>query len=133
MKKHFVEFHSPGTVFPETTVKPIDSWDAAEAEKMAATVTERFNATPYGFRFLTRERTDADLDSKVVKQSGMYFIRGRVETIDDVKRRADPKESILLSNMEYNGWNRIVRHVPGDEGWGWTLPLEEGDAILHEA
>lgn len=31
MKKHFVEFSSPGTLVPEITIQEIDSWDVKEA------------------------------------------------------------------------------------------------------
>jgi hypothetical protein len=129
MQKHFVTFYSPGTFVAETTEKPIDSWDVDAAVKMAETITERHNARPYGFRFTTRGREENDLDSKVVAKSCFYYLSGKIETIEDVRKRADPDERILLSNMEGNGWKRVIHTT---RGWLWTQPLHDGDVVLNE-
>jgi hypothetical protein len=131
MKKDFVTFYSPGTFFAEETTKPIDSWDVEKAKKMAKAVTERYNATPYGFRFTTRSREEKDLDSEVTKISGMYYLSGKVETLKQVKARATEKDHILISNMECNKWKRIVSNAPGSKGWHFCQPLEEGDVVLE--
>lgn len=128
MKKHFVEFFSPGTFVAETSTRPIDSWDLDEAIKLSADITERYGATPYAFRFITRERADDELDSKVTKHSFMHYLGGKIETIEDVAKRADPKEAILLSNMRCNGWNRIITST---KGWKWTQPLNDDDIVLE--
>jgi hypothetical protein len=127
MKRHFVTFYSPGTIVAETTEKPIDSWDAEKAKAMASEITERYNATPYGFRFSTRERGPEDLDSKVTKVSPMHYINCRVETLEEIKARGDEAERTLVSNMEINGWDKVVRTK---SGWGWTQPLEKDDVVL---
>lgn len=124
MEKHFVTFFSPGTFVAESTTKPIDEWNVDQAMKMAMTVKERHGAVPYGFQFSTRARGPDDLDSKLVKTSPMYYLGGRVETIDDVAKRNNPKESILLSNMRCNKWDRIVVND------SWTQPLRDGDIVL---
>lgn len=111
----------------EQTEKPIESWDVKKARKMAEKVTERYGATPYGFYFSTRERGPKDLDSKKVKTSGVYYLNCRVRTIEEVREKADPKESILLSNMEGNGWKAVVETT---KGWKGTYPLEKGDTVL---
>lgn len=72
MQQHFVTFYSPGTFMAEMTEKPIDSWDVKAAVKMAKSVKERYGATPYGFRFTTRGRTDADLDSRVIATAACF-------------------------------------------------------------
>lgn len=130
LEKHFVTFYSPGTFVAETTEKPIDSWDVEKAQRMAAKVTERYNATPYGFKFTTRGRGPDDLDSRVMRSSGMYYLNGRIRTLEQVKARKNPKESILICNMENNGWNKIVEKKPDAPGWMWTQPLEKGDVVL---
>lgn len=127
MKAHFVTFYSPGTFVAEESTLPIAAWSTVVAMDMARGIKERYGATPYGFHFTTRERKDNELDSKVAKTSRMYFLGGRIETIAQVAKRADPKESILLSNMRGNGWNRIVVN---DNSWRWTQPLNKGDVVL---
>lgn len=127
MKKHFVTFYSPGTFVAEYTEKPIAKWDTKIAMKMADAITERYNATPYGFRFSTRSRGPDDLDSKVTETSNMYYLGGRVETLEQVEARNDPKEEILRSNMRGNGYDRIIIN---DNSWRWTQPLDKKDVVL---
>ena len=129
MEKNFVTFYSPGTFVAETTTKPIESWDVEKAREMAEAVTERYNATPYGFRFSTRGRSDNELDSKVLRESPMYYLNCRVVTLDQLKERNNPKDSILISNMEINGWDKIVQ---SKRCWAWSQPLEKGDVVLEE-
>jgi len=126
MQQHFVTFYSPGTFVAEETTKPVAAWDVDAACEMARDITERHGATPYGFRFTTRARGDADLDSKVVATSPTYYLGGRIETLDEVEARNDPKETILRSNMRGNGWDRIVVN---DNSWRWTQPLSDGDVV----
>jgi hypothetical protein len=129
LQKHFVTFYSPGTIVAETTEKPIDYWNVDATVKMAEAITERHNARPYGFRFTTRGREENDLDSKVVAKSCFYYLSGKIETIEQVRERNDPKERILLSNMENNGYKRVIRIT---RGWSWTQPLDDGDVVLNE-
>jgi len=127
MKKHFVTFYSPGTFIAEQTIKPIDSWDVDVAREMASSITERYDAKPYGFRFSTRERGPDELDSKTSETSCMYYLGGKVETLAEVEARNDPKDSILLSNMRCNGFDRVITTT---EGWRWTQPLNDDDVVL---
>jgi hypothetical protein len=127
MEQHFVTYYSPGTFVAETSIRKIDSWDVDEAMRVARSIGERYNATPYGFRFSTRSRGDEDLDSKVTKESPMYYLGGKVETLAEVKRRATEKDRILVSNMEGNGYKRIITN---DNSWRWTQPLNDDDIVL---
>lgn len=127
MRKHFVVFCSPGTFVAEQTEKPIKSWDVDAAVRMAKKIKERHNALPYGFYFTTRERKRKDLDSKEIKHSAMYYLGGEVLTLDDVKKRKDPKDKMLISNMWCNKWDRIVVNT---NSYKWTQPLEKGDVVL---
>jgi hypothetical protein len=127
MEKHFVTFYSPGTFVAEQTTKPISSWDVNRAAEMAHDITERYGATPYGFQFTTRSRSDDDLDSKESARSAFYHLGGCVETLADVETRNDPKEEILRSNMRGNGWDKIVVN---DNSWRSTRPLGPGDVVL---
>jgi hypothetical protein len=127
MRKDFVVFFSPGTFVAETSEREIPSWDTDLAQKMARKITERYNATPYAFQFVTRGRGPKDLDSKVVKKSPMYYINCKVETLEEIEKRADPKEEILRANMRCNGWQKVVTTT---KGWRWTQPLEKNDVVL---
>jgi len=128
MIKHFVEFYSPGTFFSETTSKPIDSWDINTALEMVKGIKERYNATPYGFKFVTYERSDSDLDSKVSKKSNMYFLGGTIETLAQIEARHDDDDRILISNMHNNGYDKVLVNT---NSWKIVVPIEKGDIILQ--
>lgn len=130
MKKHYVTFFSPGTFFSEHTTKEIDKWDVKKAMKMADNIVERYSATPYGFRFTTRGRTADDFDSKELARSNMYYLGGRIETLEEVEARNDPKEEILRSNMRCNKWDKIIVN---ENSWRMVQPFEEekGDVLLE--
>ena len=129
VQKHFVTFYSPGTMFPEDTTQPIDSWDAREAFERSRVVTERYGAKPFAFMFTTRGRGDDDLDSKVIATSCRYLMHGHVETLADVEARNDPKEDILLSNMRANNIDRIyVSCTP----WKHRTAMRDDDVTLDE-
>lgn len=127
MEKHFVTFFYPGTFCAEFTSKSIDAWNVDEAVEMARSIVERHGAKPYGFQFSTRGREDDELDSKVIDKSGMYFLGGEVSTVEQVRKRADPSEKILLSNMEINGYEAVVHNK---NSYSWTQPLGENDVVL---
>ena len=127
MRKHFVIFFSPGTFVAEQSRKPIGSWHIDKAIEMSKDIKERHGALPYGFCFITRERKDDELDSREVDRSGMYYLGGKILTVEDVKARNDPKDHILISNMESNGWDKIVVN---DNSWRWTEPLKKTGTVL---
>lgn len=127
MERHFVTFLSPGTFFSEETEKPIDSWDIDKAVEMSRSIKERYGAIPYGFYFTTRARNDDELDSKRVAKSNLYYLGGRIETIEEVIARNDPDENILRKNMINNNVERIVVN---DNSWRHSAPLKDDDVIL---
>jgi hypothetical protein len=127
MKKHFVVFNSPGTLVSEQTTREILSWDVEEAKKMARDIKERHGATPYGFHFITRARSDDELDSRVVGRSGTYFLGGTVKTLGEIKAECDPENNILISNMEINGWDRVIEN---NNSFRSTLPFTDEDTRL---
>jgi hypothetical protein len=128
MRKHFVKFFSPGTFTAETTVREIEAWDVGKALEMASGVEERYGATPYAFCFITRARADKDFDSKEVKRSRMYYLpHCKVETLKEIKARGSKDDRILISNMEGNGWDRVITTT---KGWKWYQPFKGGDVLL---
>lgn len=127
VEKHFVVFYSPGTFVAETNERPIEAWNVDQAVEMARNVLQRHNATPYAFRFITRGREDADLDSKQIASSHYYFLGGKVESLEEVEARNDPKEETLRFNMRANDYKRIITNT---NSWRWTQPLEDEDVVL---
>jgi len=127
MEKHFVTFCSPGTFVPETSEKPIESWDVEAAKGMALTIHERYGATPFGFYFTTRSRGPADLDSKESQRSNFYYLGGKIETLAAIEARNDPKESILRSNMRGNGYDKVIVN---DNSWRFVGLLRDTDVVL---
>jgi hypothetical protein len=127
MKRNFVTFFSPGTFLHEETTKPIKSWDVGKATEMARTITERYGATPFAFQFSTRGRNKNELDSRVMDRSGRYFLGGKVLTLEQIKARKDPEDKILISNMECNGWNRVVENC---NSFKIVQPLGDDDTVL---
>lgn len=126
-QQHYVEFYSPGTFVAEVSTNPVDAWDVDAAVKMATDVTERHGATPYGFRFTTRGRDDDELDSRQIAKSPFYYLGGVIETLAEVKARNHPDDRILISNMECNGWDRVITNC---NSWRVTRPLEADDVVL---
>lgn len=127
MQKHFVKFLSAGTFVAEETTKEIDSWDIEKAKQMSKEIVERYGARPYGFCFITKGRSNTDLDSKVIDQSGVYYINGVVETLEELKAKNDPNNRILISNMEGNGWDKVVTTY---NPYRWTQPFTENDTVI---
>src|SRR5574340_92575 len=127
IEKHFVEFYSPGTLVSEVSRLPIDSWDVDKAVEMANSIKEWHGARPYGFRFTTRTRSEADLNSHESAKSNLYYLGGKIETREEVEARNDPKEEILRSNMRINGIDRIIIN---DNSWRFTAALNDDDIIL---
>ena len=128
MKKHYVTFLSPGTLISEETTKEIDSWDTKKTIKMSKEIKERHGATPYGFYFTTRTRKPIEFDSQETDRSKMHYLGGTVLTLAEIKERNDPKDRILISNMEGNGYDRVIENT---NSWKVTVPFENGD-IVHE-
>ena len=127
MRQEFVEFFSPGSFTSEVTRKPIDARSVDLACRMATEITERHGATPYGFRFVARERADDELDAKDVDRGPMHYLGGEVETLEQVKARATDKDRILIANMEGNGYDRVITNR---NSWMITLPLRADDVVL---
>lgn len=125
MKQDFIEILTSGSFFSESSIMAIDNWSIDLAvEQLRSRYAERLDK-PYGFRFMTKERGPNDLDSKVSKRSGIYFFPGRVSTYDEVVARRDARDSILISIMSSNGFDRVIC-VKG----GMTLPVTEWDTLL---
>ena len=94
---------------------------------LAANITEPHGAQPFCFYFTTRGRTKEDLDSRLVRKSGRYFLNCRTRTLEEVQ--ADPESKLLAANMKSAGWKRVAATKTGPS---WTQPIHPGDAVLKD-
>ena len=112
----------------EESTLEIDSWDIEKAVQMSKTITERHGAKPYGFRFVTRERKKNELDSREVRVSGIYYLGGKILTLEDVINRNDPNDKILISNMKRNEYYKVIENT---NSYKITLPFLSNDVLLN--
>jgi hypothetical protein len=133
---HHVTFLSPGTFVSEQTTKPIDSWNVAVATEMATNIVERYDARPYAFYFTTKITADdvpddsggfLQVQPRETERSGRHFLNGNVLTLDDVQRRGDKNDSILVINMRNN--QPIICET--SNGYRHTAPFENGDVVVN--
>ena len=94
---------------------------------MSKEIKERHGALPYGFQFATRTRNKNDFDSKETARSNMYYLGGEILTVEQVRAENNPDNKTLISNMECNGYDRIVKNR---NSWLWTQPLNDDDIVL---
>lgn len=128
MKKHFVEYASPGTFFAESSSREIAEWSVSDAIKMMAGIVERYNARPYGFRFYTMERGNEDLNASRVAKSHWYFVNCDVLTAEEILADTNPEFRIMRLNVEANGYKRIARTRTG---WLAHLPMADEDEAIE--
>lgn len=128
MEAHFVTFYSPGTFMPEETTLPIESWDIDLAVNMSKEIEERHGARPYCFQFVTRSRSEDELDSKVVAKSGNHFLGGAIETREEIVARNLPDERILRANMQGNDIKKVITNC---NSWKVTIPFTDEDVLLE--
>ena len=123
-QKHYVTFYSPGSFVSESTVKEIHAWSVDLAVHIAKDIKERHGATPYGFRFKTMESDG--WSPKTVKESGMYYLGGRLMRLIDIP---DTKEnSILRDNMIFNNYEWVIENT---NSWKVTLPFyKDKDTLI---
>jgi hypothetical protein len=118
MLKHYVEFYFPGSFFSETSVKEVTSRSAPVDIPKGA----------YGYCFYSQEEIEQGgeiLVGKVKDRSPMTYF-GEILTLEQVKALEPAWDyRILVSYMENNKWERVVRTVRGG-----FQPLREGDRVV---
>lgn len=117
MLKHFVEFSFHGAFLSEYQVKEV-----TERNPELVTVPEG----AFAYRFF--DRTETSIDGEVLvgerKNISPLTYIGKEYTLEEVKDQF-PECHILISNMEVNGWSRVVKTRCGN----WQ-PLLEGDIVI---
>lgn len=118
MKKTYVEFYFAGSFMSEISVH--------EVENRNRPIDIPPNA--FGYSFYDREETVIDgekLTGAIKNRSPMTYF-GQAMTLDEVKRNV-PNSNILISNMQCNGWDKVVRTKLGN-----FQPLQENDVVLAQ-
>lgn len=117
MLKHYVEFSFPVAFFSEYEIQEV-----AERNPKLITVPEG----AFAYRFF--DRTEGVVDGETIlgksKNYSPITYFGTEYTLEEVKAQF-PECTTLISNMEGNGWNRVVKTRRGN----WQ-PLEEGDTVI---
>lgn len=116
--KQYIEFFYPGLFVSESSEQEVaDRTPPVELPKGA-----------YGYRFFARSEVTHDgetLRGQPKDYSGMTYY-GEVMTLEEVKALTPSGDyRILVSNMECNGWGRVVRTVRGQ-----FMPLNDGDSVV---
>ena len=116
MLRHYVEYLYPGICVSETSTREV-------AERNAALIA--IPDRSFGFRFFSRE--EVELDGEVLvgkpKDYSNWIYEGEELTLAQVKKRYPDKDT-LISNMECNGYDRVVM-----TRFGQAMLLEEGDKV----
>ena len=118
MIKHYVEFYSPGSFFPETSVREIKS------RKFPLTIPK----SCYGYHFFDMEQIEKNgeiLNGKRKNNSGMTYF-GKEYSIEELERDF-PKEKILIRNIKGNGYLAAVKTRRGN----WQ-GLTKRDKVINE-
>lgn len=134
VRKHFVEFLSPGTFSSESDYREIPEWDPKLAAEMSKNIVQRYGARPYGFVFSTVLTVDPipdgeggtlKVEPKTVKESGTHFLGGKILRYEQVPD--DDEHRILRSNMRLNGWPLVVNNT---NSFRSTHPFKPDDVLL---
>lgn len=102
---YLVTYYSPGTFFAETSAYKFDNFFLRHFVKKAESITERYNAKPYGFCVEKYEEivglpNGFECKPKLLeKAEGTFFINGKVVFSRDLDKE---KDGIFISNLERN-------------------------------
>jgi hypothetical protein len=119
--KTYAELMFPGSFFSEDSVIEVSKRDPVALAK------KHENAFSIRFFDLTSTEVVVDGVKRVVSGerknlSPLYFPDGKIKTLAQIKKMDAP---MILSNMECNGWDRVVRTRRGT-----YQPFESGCEII---
>lgn len=110
-----VTFYSPGTLFPEQSVRELPKKDIELAKEEAKTILERHSAIPYCFVFEGEKER--------------YFLNGKIRSRQEVIADNLPNEEILRSNMINNDTGHVLEN---NNSWKVTcIFYPETDTVLE--
>ena len=118
MDQTYIEYFSPGSLVPETSISKVSS-------RVAPT---NIPARAYGFRFFDRQEVESNgetLYGEPKNHSGMTFI-GKQYSIEEIKKKGLGSRT-LISNLE--NYNAIAGVQTRHGNW---QPLLKGDKVIPE-
>lgn len=117
----FCTYYSPGTFLTETSRYEVETQEdlASCAQRAKVDIKERYNATPFGFRF-----TDGNGKSL----SGMHYLTGKVIRFDEVPD--DSEHGIMRDNMRGNNMAVVIENT---NSYRFTGNFSEEDVIVDWA
>lgn len=104
--KQYVEFMYFEMPRNKTSVTEVESRDAKIKVPESA----------FAYRFFERRETVQDgetLVGQAQRYSGIVYVGGQIMTLDDVEREM-PSERALISNMQANGYGKVVKCRTGN-------------------
>lgn len=126
MKKHYILFYTPNhwpALETWVEVEPHQAEDVEHAKKLAPTVVSFKGITPDSFEFVTRGRTDEELDSRIISRSCTYFLGGRKISVKDL--RVESPQHFVLRHTLCDDDEVIV-----DTKYPRLLRVKDGDVLL---
>jgi hypothetical protein len=125
-----VTFLSPGSLFPNETIREVATKDPQEIAKTAPNGAFCFVLQDWIEKTTSVNGEDFQKTERDGNGSARFYLGGTVYTLAQLKAKfgGDPDKRILLSNAEGNGWERTIQCRTGN----WQ-PLNEGDQVLEAA
>lgn len=136
-RKVFAQYFSPGLLFSETSLRPLEGDTYEEAVRAAASVEERHGAKPFGFDLVTHIVADPVDDgeggtlnvvSKEVERRGRFYLGGDIYLYDRVVAE-EGADSIWASNMRCN---RDPVSIVIVNGYKSTQIFRESNVVVDE-
>lgn len=114
---------------PETTTREVDSLlDAVAQAPASAFCFETYYLDEVDFEYDTERFKVVPLPQK--QSEGRYYLGGEVFGVEEIRERIDTIDSTgaLLSNMEGNGWDQVIRCRTGN----WQPFFIDKDSLLED-
>lgn len=113
--KHYIKLFYPGAFFSDTAIQEIESREKFEIPKNV-----------YAYQFFDKEEFEVNGEAFTSKEknfSPTYYFGVELELSAVINKYG--KQSIVVQNMECNGWDKVI-----ETEFGQCFPLNEKDIVL---
>ena len=118
-----VDFLFPGSFFSENETKVVKSRDPEKVKVPDGCFAFSFYDLIVTTVILPSGKKIVDYETK--NRSKKFYPDAKIYSLQEIKEMKDNGNKILISNMECNHWDRVVRTRSGN-----YQPLEKGDRII---